>query len=192
MGFFSRKRYVVTTVTIAVDPADVPSVHQLLSGASTRVRGGEHHHASEAVADVSGFLLSRPSAWTHVSNHGAVFKDEGAAARYGDEVFADCAARYLSSNAAGADEVGLEVSAAEGRASNHVVVMLTVAYQGANAALEKTLATRTDVDQALSGIVALHHRDALEIAALHYAPAHANDLLTDDRLLVNFPELLAV
>lgn len=196
MGLFDRKRHTVTTIIVVVDAEDARSTYSILERATNRISAAEDDHgaASAAVADVAGFLLQSRAAWTHVANWGEVFRREEDAASYGDEMFAECAGRYLSSSDAGGrapTEGESQLRALRGGGGPHpVVVMLTIGYQGEVPALEKTLATRNDVDAALSAVIALHHRDALDLAALHFAPNHADEVVTDDQLVMNFPELL--
>ncbi|MCK6551902.1 DUF1517 domain-containing protein [Myxococcota bacterium] len=195
MGLFDRKRHTVSTIIVVLDADDARTAFSALSEATDHIArsDGDHAVASEAVADVAGFLLEHRAAWTHVANWGEVFRREEEAAEYGDEVFAECASRYVSSRSAGApreDDSRLRDLGAPRRGPHPIVVMVTVGYRGEIPALEKTLATRNDVDAALSAIIALHHRDALDLAALHFAPGHEAEFLTDDQLMMNFPELL--
>jgi uncharacterized membrane protein len=45
---------------------------------------------------------------------------------------------------------------------------------------------------ALKDVLALHHENALLLAHIHHAPAHPDDKLTDEQLLVHYPELLSL
>ena len=191
MGLFDRKRYAVATILLGVEGAPVRPLMAALGRSTRRIveTEGEFEVASEEMFHTVERLIEHEHAWSHAGNWGEVFNKEEDAGRYGEECFADCAGRYLSSGGgSGEDESGAAGDAAEGP----LVVMLTVAYQGKVGELERTLATRGEVASALSAIAALHHQGRLELAHIHFAPAQEDEVLTEDRMLVGYPELLSL
>ena len=70
--------------------------------------------------------------------------------------------------------------------------MLTVAYEGEQPRLEGDLSSVLEVESALKSIIELHHQGRVLLAHVHHAPAHPEDKLTDEQLLVNYPELLTL
>jgi len=148
---------------------------------------GEFEVASAEMAKVCGALMDYEASWHRAANWGEVFSKEEQAGDYGAEAFSDLSQRYLSSGE-GLDDA----PPASTRPPQNIVVMLTVAYLGEEKDLETPLTDVQKVKAALKTIVALHHRDGLQLAHLHYAPAHFGDDLNEDQLLINYPELVAL
>lgn len=188
MSLFSRKRYVVTNVFIALDEGAFGPVLDVCSQAQRRIvdHADDFEIAAAEMARVAGAILDRRAHMTHAASFGEVYDDEGDAAAAGQAAFADLSTRYLSA----ADDAGAasEVMPGERRA----VVMLTLAYEGEERALEGDLSCVVDVEDALRAIIALHHQGRLLLAHVHHAPAHPEDKLTDEQLLVNYPELMSL
>lgn len=200
MGWFRKTRYVITTLMLGVEGRLRPLL-PALADATRQIEEseGDFGVASEQLSRIAGALLEHERALTHVANWGDVFDEEAEAASRGDEAFAENAGRYLSS--------GLETDNSEGERSlhaarartieakarlegSHIVVMLTVGYPGEVPELERTIQTRSEVAAALDAIRALQHKAGLRLAHLHYAPSHADEVLTDTQLSVSYPELL--
>lgn len=188
MSLFSRKRYVVTNVFVALDEAAFSPILEVCGEAQRRIVGqpDDFEVATGELARVAGAVLDRRDHMTHAACFGEVFDDEGDAESAGQSAFADLSTRYL----AAADDGGApsEIMPGERRA----VVMLTIAYEGEERALEGDLGSVVDVEDALKAIIEMHHRGRLLLAHLHHAPAHPEDKLTDEQLLVNYPELLSL
>ncbi len=189
MGLFSKKRFVVSTILLAVEGEARRRIYQTVLSATERIvhSEGDFSVASEEISRAAEVLLAHEAAWSHIANWGEVFREETAAAQYGEESFADCAGRYLSATDEGDEEEG-DAEVAEGNS----VVMLTIAYEGENRALEKTLATREEVGTALSAVVALHRKDQLMLAHIHQSPGTIEEALDEDQLLVSYPEMLSL
>ncbi len=189
-GFGKKKeRFVVATVLVAVDGDAVAAVRERAKRATDAIvaADGDFDVASAEVEGVARVLLDHQIDWTHAALGGDVVDDEASASDAVDDVYADLAGRYL------ADEHGADnKDVVTGPGDRRVVVVVTVAYAGENADIERDLNDRGDVDTALRAIAALHQRDALLAAQVHVAPAHPEDLLTDEQLLVCFPELMVL
>lgn len=187
MGLFSRKRFVVTNLFVAVDAAAFAPTLALCQDAQKRIveHADDFALACTELARVAGAVLDRSAHLTHAACFGEVFDDEGDAEAAGQSAFADLSTRYLAADDAGAPSEALP-------GERRAVVMLTIAYQGEEPALEGDLGSVIDVEDALKAVIALHHQERLLLAHVHHAPAHPEDKLTDEQLLVNYPELLSL
>ena len=188
MGLFSRRpRIVVTNLFVALDTASFADVLTLCTQAEARIAegGADFRVASDALAQVCGALLDRLANATHAACFGEVFDREDEAFAFGQACFADLSSRYLA-----APDTGTPAPAEPGE--RRAVVMLTAAFNGEQPALEGALDSGPAVEAALRALVALHHQDALLVAHIHHAPAHPDDRLTDEQMLVNYPELLSL
>lgn len=186
--FGKKKRFVVTNLFVAVDESAFVPVLTLCARAEQRIVASEGNFdvASEQIAKVAGGLIDVREHWTHAALFGDVVDDEGQADSIAQEAFADLSTRYLS---AGDDDARpVEVNPGERRA----VAMLTVAFEGEEATLERDVENVLLLEESLQRIVALHHQGRLLVAHVHHAPAHPEDKLTDEQLLVNYPELMTL
>jgi hypothetical protein len=193
-GFGKKKRHVVATALVAVDgDAVAPVMARAVTAARAIVdaASGDGDEAfgvaSAEVAAVARTLLDHELDWRDASLGGDVYDSEAEAAAGLADVFADLSGRYLAGD--GAAEAPGSVAAA---ASRRCVVMLTVVYAGERDDIERELNDRRDLQSVLTGIVGLHERNALLAAQVHVAPAHPEDRLTDEQLLLCFPELQSV
>jgi hypothetical protein len=193
VGLFSRKRFVVATILIGVEGPERRRIFEVVSAGMRRIveSEGDFDVTGEEVARISEVLLEYETGWSHVANWGEVFHREEDAAQYGEECFADCAGRYLSETN-GSGERDFEGSTEAEGGDGHAVVMLTIAYEGEDPALEKTIATRSELAAALSAVVALHRRDRLLLAHVHQSPGTPSESLNEDQLLVSYPEMVTL
>jgi len=184
------KRYVVTTIMVGLNGRVAAPLLATLNRATQTIveYDGEFEVASAELSRIAGALVDYETSWSHSANWGEVFKKEEEAGDYGADCFAQNSQRYLSSG----DGPVTETAPVQVKAPQNIVVMLTVAYEGEIQDLEASLTSTESLKRALSAIVALHNRDQLQVAHLHYAPAHFGDDLDDDQLLVNYPELVAL
>jgi uncharacterized membrane protein len=74
--------------------------------------------------------------------------------------------------------------------TDNLVVMITIAFEGESAALETSLADREVLEDGLKSIINLHYQGRLRAIQVHFSPAQLGDELTNEQLLLNFPELL--
>ena len=68
--------------------------------------------------------------------------------------------------------------------------MLTIACEGEIPELETDLADMEALEAALKKITNLHYQELLLAIQVHYSPAQIGDELTDDQLILNFPDLI--
>ncbi len=194
-GFGKKKkdsRHVVVTVMVAVGgEAFVPAIVRV-TRAAQRIAGDDDRGVdtfaatSQALADTARLLLDHEMNWDSAALGGDVFDSEDDASAQVAEVYADVSGRYRSSATDNdLDKVAGDDTSRERRA----VVMLTACYQGEDTDVERELNDRLDLARVLRGVIALHERDALLAAHIHVAPAHVDDRLTDEQLLMLFPEL---
>lgn len=199
-GFGRKKasRHVVATVLVAVDgEAFVPAIVKIARTAQ-RLENDDRNGvdtfdgASQALADTARLLLDHEVSWSQAALGGDVFDSEEDASAQLAEVYADLSSRYASS-AGGERAADFDKQAGDDVSSERrAVVMLTACYQGEDADIERELNDRLDLARVLRGLIALHERDGLLAAHIHVAPAHVDDRLTDEQLLVSFPELSSI
>ena len=137
----------------------------------------------EGLVDICQNLLQLDLYWQSAANEGDVFYDEGDAEAYLTELFTDSAQRYGSSGEA--EDTPLTVPITQ-----NVVVMLTIACEGEVPALETDLASLSALRTGLKTIINLHYDHKLRAIQVHYSPAQLGDELTDDDLVLHYPELI--
>ena len=189
--FGKKKRFVVTNLFVAVDASAFVPLLTMCARAEQRIvaSDGNFEVATEQVAKIAGGLIDQREHWTHAALFGDVVDDEGQADAVAQEAFADLSTRYLSAGDEDArPDAAVEVNPGERRA----VAMLTVAFEGEEAVLEHDVENVVLLEESLQRIVALHHQGRLLVAHIHHAPAHPEDKLTDEQLLVNYPELMTL
>ena len=143
----------------------------------------------EGLVEICNHLLQYDNYWQAAANEGDVFWDEGEAGDYVDEIFTDSADRYLSEPQY-TDSVYDKNSPLSLPITRNVVVMLTVAYEGEVPALETDLADIRALKIGLKALINLHYQQGLRAVQVHFSPAQLGDELTNDQVLVNFPELI--
>ena len=185
-SFLKRGRFVTATLVAAMPKADATALHSRALDAVRLIaaQGDDFEQTSAQVAEIARALLDREHAWSHVGGWGDVYDKEGDADAAADEAYTDAAGRYLS----GADDD----AATPGARTGHVVVMITVGYEGQMPAIETTIASPGDLRAALIAVGALHDGERLLAAHLHVAPGHPEDAVTEEQMLASFPELLPV
>lgn len=68
--------------------------------------------------------------------------------------------------------------------------MITVAFEGENPDLETNLADLEALEYGLKALINLNYQGNLRAIQVHFAPAQLGDQLTNDQLLLNYPELV--
>lgn len=185
-----RTRYVVCRLFIHLAGEEVAPLLGILNRAAREAvdSDGDLEVLGEGVVDICQSLLQYDTYWQSAANEGDVFWNEGEAGDYVTELFTDSAERYLSepdfSNSLASNEpLSLPVT-------RNLVVMITVAYTGEVPELETDLASMEALKAGLKALINLHYQDKLEAIQVHFSPAQLGDELTNDQLLVNFPELI--
>lgn len=190
-GFARKKkdRVAVATLALCIDGEGFGPVQRKVNAAADRIvqADGGFDVAAHETADVARALLDHEDHWHSGALAGDVFDAEEDASAHLGEVYADLSSRYASSEGGDRREQGDGTSA-----ERRCVAMITVAYRGESADVERDLHDRLDAARVLRGIVALREQGALLAAQVHVAPSHPDDRLTDEQLLANFPELVAL
>jgi hypothetical protein len=193
-GFGKKKdRVAVATLMVGVDGEAFLSVQRRINEAAGRIveADGDFDIAARETAAVAQALLDAEVHWESGALAGDVFDAEEDASAALGEIFADLAARYASS-AGSAASAGRRDDGDGTTRERRCIAMITIAYRGTSADVERDLNDRLDVARVLRGIVTLREQHALLAAQVHVAPAHPDDRLTDEQLLANFPELLSL
>ena len=136
----------------------------------------------EGLVEICNHLLQYDNYWQAAAN-------EGEAGDYVDELFTDSADRYLSEPQY-STSVYDKKSPLSLPVTRNVVVMLTVAYEGEVPALETDLADISALKVGLKALINLNYQQRLRAVQVHFSPAQLGDELTNEQVLVNFPELI--
>ncbi|MEQ8999731.1 MAG: DUF1517 domain-containing protein [Coleofasciculus sp. B1-GNL1-01] len=142
----------------------------------------------EGLVDICQNLLQYNTYWQSAANEGDVFWDEGEAGDYVSELFTDSAQRYLSEpdfNGYASEDESLSLPV-----TRNLIVMITVAFEGEVPEMETNLADIEALEEGLKALINLHYQGYLRAIQVHFSPAQFGDELTDEQLLVNFPELI--
>ncbi|MCZ8125342.1 MAG: DUF1517 domain-containing protein [Microcystis sp. LE19-114.1B] len=187
--FAGKTRYVVCRLFLHLYGQEVAPLIGILNRAGREAidSEGDLEVMGEGLVEICQNLLQMNLYWFSVANEGDIFGSEGEAGDYVNELFTDSAARYLSESVSG--EVG-ENEPLTLPVTDNLVVMITIAFEGESAALETSLADREALEDGLKSIINLHYQGRLRAIQVHFSPAQLGDELTNEQLLLNFPELL--
>lgn len=187
--FAGRTRYVVCRLFLHLYGREIAPLIGILNrtGREAIDSEGDLEVMGEGLVEICQNLLQMNLYWFSVANEGDIFWSEGEAGDYVNELFTDSAARYLSESVSG--EVG-ENEPLTLPVTDNLVVMITIAFEGESAALETSLADREALEDGLKSIINLHYQGRLRAIQVHFSPAQLGDELTNEQLLLNFPELL--
>ncbi|WP_421655835.1 DUF1517 domain-containing protein [Leptothermofonsia sp. ETS-13] len=185
-----RTRFVVCRLFIHLAGEEVAPLLGTLNRAAREAvdAEGDLEVLGEGLVEICQNLLQYDTYWQSAANEGNVFWDEGEAGDYVTELFTDSAQRYGSipepdDSAASDEPFSLPVT-------RHLVVMLTVAYEGEVPELETDLSNITALKAGLKALINLHYQQRLRAIQVHFSPAQLGDELTSDQVLLNFPELI--
>lgn len=186
-----RTRFVVCRLFIHLAGDEVAPLLGVLNRAGRNAieSDGDLEVLGEGLVEICQALLQYDTYWQSAANEGNVFWNEGEAGDYVTELFTDSAERYLSepdfsSSPSRQDEL-LSLPA-----TRNLIVMITVAYTGEVPELETDLANLSPLKAALKALINLHYQDRLEAIQVHFSPAQLGDELTNEQVLLNFPELI--
>ncbi len=187
--FTGKTRYVVSRIFIHLRGDEIPPLLGVLNQAArTAIASeGDLEVMGEGLVDICQHLLQLSHCWESVSNEGDVFWQEEDAGDLVNELFTDSAQRYL------AELPGLDLDANDPLTialTPNLVVMLTVAFTGEVPDLETNLAEREALEDGLKALINLHYQHNLEAIQVHFSPAKLGDELTNEQVLLNFPELI--
>lgn len=187
--FAGKTRYVVCRLFLHLYGQEVAPLIGILNrtGREAIDSEGDLEVMGEGLVEICQNLLQMNLYWFSVANEGDVFGHEGEAGDYVNELFTDSAARYLSESVS--SQLG-ENEPLTLPVTDNLVVMITIAFEGESAALETSLADREALEDGLKSIINLHYQGRLRAIQVHFSPAQLGDELTNEQLLLNFPELL--
>lgn len=187
--FAGRTRYVVCRLFLHLYGREIAPLIGILNrtGREAIDSEGDLEVMGEGLVEICQNLLQMNLYWFSVANEGDIFWSEGEAGDYVNELFTDSAARYLSESVS--SQLG-ENEPLTLPVTDNLVVMITIAFEGESAALETSLADREALEDGLKSIINLHYQGRLRAIQVHFSPAQLGDELTNEQLLLNFPELL--
>ncbi|MBD2740730.1 DUF1517 domain-containing protein [Coleofasciculus sp. FACHB-1120] len=185
-----KSRFVVCRLFVHLAGAEVAPLLGVLNRAAREAveADGDLQILGEGLVEICQNLLQNDTYWQSAANEGDVFWDEGEAGDYVNELFTDSAERYLSEpdfsqTPPGNEPLSLPVT-------RNLIVMITVAYEGEVPSLEGDLANLSALKEGLKALINLHYQERLRAIQVHFSPAQLGDELTNDQLLLNFPELI--
>ncbi len=187
-----KTRYVVSRIFLHLAGEQVAPLLGLLNSKAREAIEcqGDLQVLGEGLVDICHQLLDKQIYWQAAANEGDVFWQEVDAGDYVTELFTDSAQRYGSS---------LDLSEPVGEnepfsltVTRHLIVMIIIAFEGENADLETNLADREALEYGLKAIINLHYQGKLRAIQVHFSPAQLGDELTEEQVLLNFPELVPV
>ncbi|HEY9892780.1 MAG TPA: DUF1517 domain-containing protein [Candidatus Sericytochromatia bacterium] len=186
-----RTRYVVCRLFIHLAGEEVAPLLGVLNrtGRQALDAEGDLEILGEGLVEICQNLLQLDTYWQSAANEGDVFWEEGEAGDYVTELFTDSAQRYLSEfdpqQSSPKKDEPLSVAV-----THNVIVMITAAYKGEVPELETDLANLNALKAALKALINLHYQERLQAIQVHFSPARFDEELTNDQLLLNFPELI--
>ena len=185
-----KTQYVVARIFVHLGGEEVSTLLGILNQSARQAieADGDLTIVGEGLVEICQNLLQYDTYWRSAANEGDVFWDEGGAGDYANELFTDSAGRYLSEpdsnqNATPNDTLSLPPT-------RNLIVMLTVAVEGEESAIETDLSDISALKTALKALINLHYQERLKAVYVHYSPARFGEELTDDQVLQNFPELI--
>ena len=187
--FAGKTRYVVCRLFLHLYGQEIAPLIGILNrtGREAIDSEGDLEVMGEGLVEICQNLLQMNLYWFSIANEGDIFWSEGEAGDYVNELFTDSAARYLSESVS--SQLG-ENEPLTLPVTDNLVVMITIAFEGESAALETSLADREALEDGLKSIINLHYQGRLRAIQVHFSPAQLGDELTNEQLLLNFPELL--
>jgi hypothetical protein len=186
-----RTRFVVCRLLLHLAGDEVAPLLGVLNqtGRAAIDAEGELEAIGEGLVNICQSLLDYEVYWRSIANEGDFFWDEGEAGDYVEELFTDSAGRYRSGDwftaAATSEDELLTIPVTQ-----NLIVMLTLAYEGESPDLETNLGDISALKEALKAITNLHYQHRLRAIQVHFSPAQLGDELTDEQILLNFPELV--
>lgn len=189
--FTGKTRFVVCRLFIHLGGSEVAPMLGILNQAGRQAieAEGDLEVVGEGLVDICQNLLQLNTYWQSAANEGDVFWNEGEAGDYANELFTDSASRYLSEPDWGTTSRGGEERFSLPITSN-LIVMIVVAFEGETPQLETSLNSIESVEDGLKALINLHYQEKYRAIQVQFSPAQLGDELTNDQLLLNFPELI--
>lgn len=185
--FSEKTRIVVCRLIVHLAGDEVAPLLGVLNQAARQAidAEGDLEILGEGLVEISQSLMQYEAYWQSAANEGDVFFNEGEAGDFVTELFTDSAQRYGAAIGPEVDDTELSLPV-----THHVVVMLTVAYEGEVPALETDLAQMSTLRAGLKSLINLHYDGRLRAIQVHFSPAQFGDELTSEQLLLHYPELI--
>lgn len=182
-----KTRLVVARLMLHLAGDEVAPLLGVLNQAAFRAleADGDLTTVGEGLIDIAQALLQRELYWQAAANEGDICWSEAEADDLFTELFTDSGERYLSGDSVGGDEDDLQIPITQ-----NLVVMITVAYEGEEAALETNLGDLAALREGLKALINLHYQERLRAIQVHFSPAALGEVLSEDQALENFPELV--
>jgi hypothetical protein len=189
--FTGRTRYVVCRLFIHLAGNEVAPLLGVLNRSARQAidSDGDFEVLGEGLVEICQNLLQYDTYWQSAANEGDVFWTEGEAGDYVTELFTDSAQRYLSEPDFSAP-LPRESELLSLPVTQNLVVMITAAYTGEVFELETDLANLDALKAGLKALINLHYQNRLEALQVHFSPAQFGDVMTNEQVLLNFPELI--
>jgi hypothetical protein len=189
--FTGKTRFVASRLFLHLAGAEIAPLLGTLNQAARNAldREGDLAVIGEDLVQICQSLLDANTYWQSAANEGDVFWDEGEAGDYINELFTDSAQRYLAQTDFTTVDTGKDEPLSLPLTQN-VVVMITIAATGEIPDLETDLASMEALEYGLKALINLHYQERLEAIQIHFSPARLGDKLTEEQLLLNFPELI--
>jgi hypothetical protein len=183
-----RTRFAVCRIFVHLAGDEVAPLLGILNRAAREAveSEGDMDVLAEGLVEICESLLQYDLYWQSAANEGDVFWDEGEAGDYVTELFTDSAQRYGVAEPVNlADDESFSIPVTQ-----NLVVILTVAYEGEVPTLETDLASMSALRAGLKALINLRYDNKLRAIQVHYSPAQLGDVLTQEQLILNFPELI--
>jgi hypothetical protein len=182
-----QTRYVVSRIFIHLSGAETVPILGVLNEVTREAidSDGDLQVMTEGLVKICEHILQLKTYWQSAANEGDIFWDEGEAGDYVNELFTDSAQRYLSQPEFDSDEDSLSLPV-----TDNIIIMLTVAFTGESEDIETDLAQLETLEKGLKTLINLSYQDRLKAIQIHFSPAKFGDKLTDEQILLNFPELI--
>ena len=186
-----KNRFVVSRIFLHLAGDEVAPILGVLNRTAQDAlkSEGDLEVLGEGLVDICQKLLEISTYWRSAANEGDVFWKEEEAGDYITELFTNSAQRYLSEpefdNSTSEEDTPLSLPM-----TRNVVVMIIVAFKGEAPELETSLADHLALEKGLKALISLNYQGVLEAIQVHFSPAQLGDELTNDQLLLNFPELI--
>jgi hypothetical protein len=174
MGWFGRKRFVLSTLMVGLDVRRAPDVARALADIQAdMVRDGQDHAQTQAhMGRAVQVLLENQAAWQSSALLGEEFTREEDAGEAGLHTFSELCARYEGLPALERPDT--------------LVVAITTGYAGTVKELEQHIHTAPGVRDALLAVRMLAQTQRASLLHLHVVPLPGDG----DAVMAAFPELL--
>lgn len=188
-----KSRFVICRIFLQLQGEPVVPLLGILNQAARDAleAEGDLNVLGEGLVNICENILQLKYHWRAAANEGDVVWDEAEAADYVNELFTDSAQRYLSDlDLSGSDSAVGENEPLFLPVTQNLIVMITVAVEGEVPELETDLASMSTMEQGLKSLISIHYQQKYRAIQVHFSPAKLGDCLTEEQVILNFPELI--